>query len=114
MKTRILFLFLISLFVLSSCTKETVSCQITSPREGSYFTQNAFIDVIVEASTTKGSIIQVQLMIDNESFKSVIDTPYTFVIPEYTFEPGLHYITAIAYNTNRVQETSSVLINITE
>jgi hypothetical protein len=118
MKIRILFLSIFSLFLLCSCTKEIVTCEIISPKEGESFSKFQPIEVVVEASTTKGSIIQVQVstgefLHDIFTSKDTI-SPYNFIISNETFEPGPHYITAVAFNSNQMRETSAVLIFITE
>ncbi|MCL2167988.1 MAG: Ig-like domain-containing protein [Lentimicrobiaceae bacterium] len=114
MKNKLFLLFFLFIFILNSCVKEKIVCTITSPAENSMFSLSQSIEVNVEASTTKGSIIQVQLLVDDEAIQSLTKEPYQFTIPPKTIPVGLHLITAVAYNSMNNQEVANVYITIEE
>ncbi|MCL1850565.1 MAG: Ig-like domain-containing protein [Bacteroidetes bacterium] len=118
MKNKLFFLSVILLFTLSSCN-EVITCTITSPvpdAEGKLeFYKHQEIPVTVEASTTKGSIIQVEILVDEDVIQSLTKPPYNFTIPENTIEPGLHHIlTAVAFSSRGNREVSAMYFTIKE
>jgi len=70
--------------------------------------------VIVEASTNKGSIIQVQILVDGEVIESRTESPYHFTIPPYTVPVGMRTLSAEAYSSERNLEVDAMLIKIKE
>ena len=99
------------LFTLSSCKEERIKCKITSPKDMSEFWESQTIPVTVEASINKGSLLQVQIFVDDQVIESRLDTPYHFTIPDHIVSPGIHYLTAAAYNSN-YQEVDNIFILI--
>ena len=115
MKYRLFFLCVFTLLALSSCKNEQITITITSPADGAIFSRNQSVPVNVKASTTKGSIIQVQIFIDDsEPFASRTATPYNFIIPPDTMSAGLHIISATAYSSGKNQEMAAIMIKIEE
>jgi len=112
MKNRLYFLCFLLLFTLSSCN-EKITCVITSlTAVDTVFFENQTIPVTVEASTNKGSIIQVQILVDDEVIQSFIASPYHYSIPPYTLPIGFHSITAEAYSSGNNVEIAGRLIKI--
>jgi len=101
------------LFSLSSCT-EILTCVITSPNHNEKFSENEPIYVIVEASTNKGSVIQVQILVDNEIKKSFTKPPYCDTIRPRYLTKGIHSISAEAYSSGGNMETDAFYITIKE
>ena len=113
MKSKLILLcvFTVLLFTLSSCKEEKIKCKITSPKDMTEFYEFQDISVTVEASINKGSIRQVQIIVDELPIESRVDTPYHFTIPAHTISPGMHYLTAVAYSSNN-QDVDNIFIVI--
>jgi len=81
--------------------------------DGETFKMYEEIKVNVTAETKKGSIIQVQLTVDNFTTMSLSARPYNFQIPAYTFEKeGIYFLSVMAYSTEGVQEGAAIEIII--
>ncbi|MCL2245951.1 MAG: Ig-like domain-containing protein [Lentimicrobiaceae bacterium] len=118
MRHKLFFLCVTILFTLSSCT-EKLTCNITSPKADAgkdypEFFENEFIYVTVEASTNKGSILQVQMFADNNPGKSCTETPYRDTILPRTFTAGIHSISAVAYSSQGNTEIDAIYVKIKE
>jgi len=114
MKHKLILLSVLSVlfFTFSSCKEEKIKCKITSPENEAEFWESESIPVTIETSINKGSIIQVQLFVDDEVFESRTEPPFDhFLIPSKTISPGMHYLTAAAYSSNN-QEVNSIFIII--
>ena len=112
-KLILLSVFTVLLFTLSSCKEEKIKCKITSPKNEAEFWKSESIPVTVEASTNKGSIIQVEIFVDDQVIASRVDTPYHFTIPAKAAAPGMRYLTAVAYNSDN-WEVDNLFIIINE
>ena len=112
MKYKLLLLFIATLFAFSSCNKDKITLAIVSPENNAVFSKGELIDVVVTATTQKGSIIQVQLFVDGWEHHSLTDKPYHFTVPTDTLSVGLHFLTAIAHSSEGVMEGESVDIYI--
>jgi hypothetical protein len=92
-----------------------ITSPIPDPDEGSaVFYENQSIPVTVEASTTKGSIKQVVIYVDDDVIDSKLSPPYNFTIAEWTIQPGLHALTAVAYSSEGNSEVAEIYITIKE
>jgi len=110
-KLILLSVFSFILITISSCKEEKIKCEITSPKNEAEFWESQSIPVTVDASTNKGSLIQVQIFVDDKVVESRTEPPYEFTIPAKTVSPGMHYLTAAAYSSNN-QEVHSIFIII--
>ena len=118
MKQKLLLLWIASLLLFSSCN-EVITCIITSPApttldEFVAFYENQSIFVSVDASTTKNTIRQVQLFVDEDVIFSTLTSPYNFTIPPGTIAPGLHILSAVAHSSGGNREVAAIYINIKE
>jgi hypothetical protein len=113
-KLSLLCVCVLVIFALISCKKEIITCTITSPADEAIFKENQSIPVLVEASTTKGSIIQVQIFIDDDPIASLTETPYEFTIPANTIPVGIHTLAAMAYTSEGNREVAAIFITITK
>ena len=109
-KQILLCVFTLLLFTLSSCKEEKIKCKITSPENEAEFWRSQSIPVTVEASTNKGSLIQVQILLDDQVIGSCVDTPYHFTIPAKTASTGMHYLTAAAYSSDNLEVNNIFII----
>ena len=112
-KQILLCVFTLLLFTLSSCKEEKIKCKIISPENEAEFWKSEIIPVTVEASINKGSLLQVEIFVDDSVIVSRTEPPYNFTIPAKTISPGLHYLTAVAYSSNN-QEVDNIFIKIKE
>jgi len=113
MKYFFVLLSIFSLLLFSGCKKEVITCTITYPENNAVFPINQSIPVTVEASTTKGSIIQVQLTFDNSAIQSLTEPPYNFTIPADSVSTlGIHTICVEAYNSEKMREAAFISISI--
>jgi hypothetical protein len=83
------------------------------------FSENESIPVTVEASTTKGAILQVDISVLDkndtiEVIKSFLSQPYQFTIQPKTLKPGLHVLTAVAFSSEGNRETDAMYLTIEE
>ena len=118
MKYKLLLLFIATLFTLSSCKNEDITCVMTiiTPslaEDMLVFWEHQTIEVSVEASTTKGSITQVEIIVDEEEvIESTLFRPYNFTIPPSSMEEGLHSLSAVVYTSsgNRAVDAQNIKI----
>jgi len=111
-KLILLSVFAVLLFTLSSCKEEKITCKITSPENEAEFWKSESIPVTVEATINKGSLLQVQIFVDNIVIESRTAPPYDFIIPANTVSTtGMHYLTAAAYSSN-TREVDNIFIII--
>jgi hypothetical protein len=100
-----------------------ITCKIIAPVPESdtvlvSFLEYETIPVTVEAFTTKGSLIQVEILVDEDVIKSLPDTtklpasPYNFTIPSWRIKPGTHLLTAVAYSSEGNRETDAMYFMI--
>jgi hypothetical protein len=101
-----------------------ITCNIVSPvpddNNEIVFSESTPIPIIVDAYTTKGSIVQVELFVDDEIIASLPDstmlklpsTPYNFTIQPYTIDTGLHVLTAAAFSSEKNIELSALFLRI--
>ena len=115
MKSKKILLCVLSflLVALTGCKEEKIKCKITSPENETEFWEFETIPITVEASINKGSLLQVEIFVDDKVIESCTEPPYHFTIPAKTVSPGLHYLTAVAYSSNN-QEVHSIFIKIKE
>jgi hypothetical protein len=77
------------------------------------FWEHQAIEVSVKASTTKGSITQVQIVIDEEErIESDLVLPYNFTVPPYCMDAGLHTLTAVVYTSSGNRAVDAQYIQI--
>ena len=115
MKYKLFFLAILSFFLLSSCNKDKITLEIVSPADNAEFSIYDEINVIVTATTKKGTINQVQLYVDRIETISLTTKPFNFIIPERTFpKAGEYYLSVIAYSSEGVQEGTAINIIIKE
>jgi hypothetical protein len=86
--------------------------KIISPKDGDGISMYEDIEIIVSATTEKGSILQVQLFVDTMPPQSRTNRPYNFTIPAGTLSVGFHPISVIAYSSRQIQEGESIYIEI--
>jgi len=103
----------LSLFAFNSCITEVITCKILLPQSGAEFWQRETISVFVEASTNKGTIVQVQVFVGDNVLGSLTTPPYNFIIPTDSLSTGIHYLTAVAYSASN-QEIDAIFITIKE
>jgi len=115
MKSKLFFLSVFLLLTLSSCS-EKLTCKILSPESDAKFNKGEAIYVSVEASTNKGSILQVQIYIDEDQDhpKSFTEPPYEYTIFPDTLSLGFHSISAAAYSSEGNREVAAIYIKIVE
>jgi len=113
MKYKLILLSILSLLLatLSSCKEEKVKCKITSPENEAEFWESESIPVTVESSINKGSLLQVEIFVDDKVIESRTEPPYNFTLKAETVSPGLHYLTAVAYGSEN-QEVDNIFILI--
>ena len=109
---KLLISFITLLFIFCGCVKEVIECNITTPENYATFLKYESIRVDVEASTTKGSIIQVVLLVDDKVIDSLREEPYNFTIPPDTISAGEHILYAAAYNSQQNREVAMIHITI--
>jgi hypothetical protein len=115
MKLKFIFLFFFALLAFCACNKDKINLSIITPSEGDTLSMAKAIDVVVEASTRKGSIIQVYLAVDTIYSKSITTAPYIFTIPAKTFTvEGLYPLAVNAYSSEGVREGVAFYIYIKE
>ena len=107
------YLFILFLLTLSSCN-EKITCTIISPAADEEFSIYEPIYINVEASTNKGSILQVQIFLGDSIKKSFVVPPYKDTIPPQFLSPGFHDITAAAYSSEGNTATDALYIKIKE
>jgi hypothetical protein len=113
MKNRFFFLSVFLILTLSNCKKEKITCIITSPEDFAVFSEDQSIPVTVEASTTKGSIIQVQIFVNDSAILSLTAAPYHFTIPPKTISVGnMITLSAVAYSSEGNQEVAAIFIDV--
>jgi hypothetical protein len=113
MKYRFLFLAFLLIFTLSSCNKDKIILDITTPQKGDTFSIFDEIKVNVSATTQKGYITQVVLIVDTLYTLSLTTRPFEFLIHRHTFrQDGLYYLSVMAYSSEGVQEGRTISINI--
>jgi len=112
MKNKLFFLSVLCLLTLNSCKNEKMTCIITSPKADAIFSEYQSIPITVEASTTKGSIIQVQIVVDDEVIESLTKPPYNFTIPSGTIPVGMHILSAEAFSSGGNSEVAAIYITI--
>ena len=113
MKHKLFLISVLSLFLvaLCSCKEERVTCKIITPENEDVFWTFQDIPVTVEASTSKGSIIQVEIFVDDKVIESLTEPPYKFTIPARAVDTGTHYLTAAAFSSTN-QEVDNIFIII--
>jgi len=114
-KFLILYITILSILALNSCNNEAITCKITSPKNEAEFwkKRDIVIPVTVSATTNRGSIIQVQVFIDDDVVGSLTEPPYNFTIPIDSLPARTHYLTAVAYSSSN-QEVDAIFITIKE
>jgi len=118
MKYKILLIFFATLFTLSSCKNEDITCIMTifTPslaEDMLVFWEHQAIEVSVEASTTKGSIMQVEIIVDEEEvIESALVRPYNFTVPPNSMEAGLHSLSAVVYTSSGNRAVAAQYIKI--
>ena len=117
MKYKLLLIFFATLFTLSSCKDEDITCNMTinTPslaEDMLVFWEHQAIEVSVEASTTKGSIIQAEIIIDYDVIESTLVSPYNFTVPPNSMDVGLHTLSAVVYTSsgNRAVDAQHIKI----
>jgi hypothetical protein len=94
-----------------------ITCVITTPKADAEFNQYQTIYVNVEASTNKGSIIQVQIIVDDEirkSYSRPMPSAYNDTILPGTLPVGLHVLSAVAYSSEGNSEVAAIYFTIKE
>jgi len=107
MKSKLFYVVVFSVFLLSGCNRDKVFVEITSPKGGEVFSVNESIIVKVEASTVKGFISQVELNVETLEPQKMVKKPYEFEIPARAFDTYtwgekdtvFRYISVTAYNS---------------
>ena len=119
MKYKLILLCLATLFALSSCKNEDITCtmEIITPsidEEAEYpvFWEYQPIQISVTASTTKGTISQVEIFVDDDVIESTLVKPYNFTIPSNRIEAGLHSLTAVVFTSSGDQAVDAQYITI--
>ena len=112
MKKKIILMCLVAL-ALVGCGKDSLTCIITSPQNSEQFFTDKDITVSVLADDKRGSIVEVQLYIDNAGHSSITQFPYNFTINAGQLTAGTHTIKAVAKNNKGTTAESSVSINVT-
>ena len=118
MKYKLLLLFIATLFTLSSCKNEDITCIMSINTQSIVddiivFWDYQTIEVSVEASTTKGSIIQVEIRVDEEEvIEFALVSPYNFTVPPNSMEAGLHTLTAVVYTSSGNRAVDAQYIQI--
>jgi len=118
MKYKLLLLFIATLFTLSSCKNEDITCIMSINTQSIVddiivFWDYQTIEVSVEASTTKGSIIQVEIRVDEEEvIEFALVSPYNFTVPPNSMEAGLHTLTAVVYTSSGNRAVDAQYIKI--
>jgi hypothetical protein len=115
MKSKIFFFCILSLFALSSCNKDRITLKIVTPKDGDTFKIYDDIEVLVTATTQKGSIKQVILTVDLDTTFYLTEEPFDFLISKYTFkESGIYFLSVVAYSSEGVREGKAIDIKIEE
>ena len=113
MKHKLFFLSLLSLFLFMGCNKDRITLEILTPKKGEILKMYNDIDVKVTATTQKGSITQVILMVDTLKRFDLYKAPYDVIIPAYTFkDTGVYFISVTAYSSEGVMEGDAIDIVI--
>ena len=114
MKYKLIFLSILSLFLLSSCNKDKIFLKITSPAKGEEFKMYEDIDVNITAYTKKGSILQVVLTVDTVKTVYLSEKPpYYYLIEKGSFrDTGVFFISVLAYSSEGVREGAAIDIKI--
>lgn len=121
MKYKLLLLCIATLFALSSCKNEDITCKmeivtpsIDAEADFPVFWEYQPIQVSVTASTTKGTINQVEIIINDDVFESTLVKPYNFTIPSNLLEAGLHSLTAVVFTSSGNRAVDAQYITIKE
>jgi hypothetical protein len=116
MKTKLFPLSIFLLLTFSSCN-EKITCILTTQNADAEFYENQTIYVNVEASTTKGSIIQVDILVDGEphkSFSRPMPSAYRDTIQPRELPVGVYVLSAEAYSSDGNVEVSAIYLTIKE
>ena len=103
----------LSIILLCNCNNEKITCKIISPENGAEFWKTQDIPVSVEATINKGSLIQVQIFLDDMVIGTLTEPPYDFTIKTNNVSARVHGITAVAYSSSN-QEVDAILIKTNE
>jgi len=111
---KLLFLsVLLMLIVISGCTKnKPPTCTITSPKDGAELSINEDIIVNVEAKDPDGSIVTVNVYLNNVQYGAALTEPYSVIIPSVVLTQGKHTIKAVAIDNEGAQAEASITVNI--
>ena len=119
MKYKLILLCLATLFTFSSCKNEEITCKmeiktdsIDAEAEYPVFWEYQPILVSVVGNTTKGSVIQIEIIVDDEVIESVSEHSYNFTIPSNRIEPGLHSLSAVVFTSSGNSAVNAQYITI--
>jgi hypothetical protein len=88
------------------------TCTITNPQDNAPFTVNMDISIMVVAADEDGTIVEVQLFIDNVAHSVKKELPYNFTINAGELSEGAHTLKAVAKDNENATGESSVNIEI--
>jgi hypothetical protein len=120
MKKLLSLLSLSIVIFLNGCQEDKITCKIVSPTDGKSVSANKELAVVVEATSTKGSVTKVTIFFDEASYNSnatvfeIVAPPYIVPIPAQLVTLGKHTIKAVAINKKGLQAETSVSINVVE
>ncbi|MDB6059819.1 MAG: Glucose/sorbosone dehydrogenase-like protein [Verrucomicrobiales bacterium] len=98
--------------IIVSSAKGSPSITITNPPDGAVFGNTDSFGVNTTASTTTGSVTNVQLFDGPTLLRTFTSTPYNFTVAGFAFTLGTHTLTAVAKDNSGLVSTSTP-VNVT-